>query len=237
MEHIDSYSIPEAIDPRFAQGFGDLTIHEVTTDPTGDVAYAAWYAAGFRVLDYSGGTLEETGHFIDSQGNNFWGVELNVRKDGKLYSLASDRDYGLYIFRYGTDLQPFPRLTRSAPVGRAVTLSSVIRNSGTIAETTTRYNVNLPRGMRATSASASQGSCSITRSVVRCNLGRLRDDASARVNVKVVALRAGTHRVTTTVNGRKTEYDVGNNERVVRLRATGGGTLGGGGGGSLTGRP
>jgi len=237
MEFMDAYAVPEALDPRFATGFGDLSIHEITTDPTGDVVYAAWYSAGFRVIDYSGGTLQETGHFIDTQGNNFWGVELNVRKDGKLFSLASDRDYGLYIFRYGTDLRPFPRIARSARVGRAVTLNSVVRNEGTIAETATRYNVNLPRGMRATSASTSQGTCSITRSVVRCNLGRLRDDASARVLVKVVALRAGTHRITTTVNGKKTEYDVGNNERVVTLRATGGGSLGGGGGGSLTGRP
>jgi hypothetical protein len=235
MQHLDAYAVPQALDPRFATGFGDLSVHEITTDPTGDVGYLAWYSAGFRVVDYSGGDLDEVGHFIDERGNDIWGVELNVRKDGKLFSLASDRDYGLYIFRFGTDLRPFPRIASRTTVGRAVTLNSVVRNDGTIAETGTRYNVNLPRGMRALSASSSQGRCTITRSVVRCNLGVLRDGASARVLVRVVPLRAGTHRITTTVNGKKTEYDVGNNERKVTLRATAGGTLGGDVG--LTGRP
>jgi hypothetical protein len=213
MEYMDAYAVPEALDERFASGFGDLSIHEITTDPTGDVGYIAWYSAGFRVVDYSGGDLKEVGHHIDEQGNDIWGVELNVRKDGRIFALASDRDYGLYIYRFGTDLRPFPRIASRTTVGRAVTLNSVVRNDGTIAETGTRYNVNLPRGMRAVSASSSQGRCTITRSVVRCNLGVLRDGASARVLVRVVPLRAGTHRITTTVNGKKTEYDVGNNER------------------------
>ena len=234
MQHIDAYAVPQALDPRFAFGFGDLTIHEITTDPTGDVGYAAWYSAGLRVIDYSGGDLKEVGHFIDERGNDIWGVELNVRRDGRLFVLGSDRDYGLYIYRFGTDLQPFPRIARRTTVGRTVTLNSVVRNSGTIPETNTRFTVNVPRGMRAVSATPSQGTCRVTRSAVRCNLGQLRDDTSARVTVRLVPLRAGTHRITTFVNGRKTEYDVGNNERKVTLRAVrAAGTVGG----TLTGRP
>ncbi|MDQ3879898.1 MAG: hypothetical protein M3295_02300, partial [Chloroflexota bacterium] len=98
MERLDSYAIPEALDPRYASGFGDLTVHEITTDPTGNVGYLAWYSGGFRVVDYTGGSLREVGAFIDPQGSDFWGVELNVRRDGRLFALASDRDYGLYIF-------------------------------------------------------------------------------------------------------------------------------------------
>lgn len=45
------------------------------------------------------GRLEETGRFIDQGGNNFWGVQV-WEKDGREYVLASDRDYGLYIFEY-----------------------------------------------------------------------------------------------------------------------------------------
>ena len=33
-EEIDAFAIPEALDPDFASGFGDLTIHEIATDPT-----------------------------------------------------------------------------------------------------------------------------------------------------------------------------------------------------------
>jgi hypothetical protein len=138
MAHIDSYAVPEALDPRFAQGFGDLSIHEVTTDPTGDVGYVAWYSAGFRVVDYAGGNLVEVGRYIAPRGSDVWGVELNVRRDGRLYALASDRSFGLQIFRFGTDLRPTkassPRRTR---VGNTVRYRIGVRNAGTIAETNT----------------------------------------------------------------------------------------------------
>ena len=31
---VDTYAIPEAFDPAFASGFGDLSVHEVASDPT-----------------------------------------------------------------------------------------------------------------------------------------------------------------------------------------------------------
>jgi hypothetical protein len=43
---------------------------------------------------------EEVGHFIDEGGNNFWGVALAEDQNGDRIILASDRDFGLYIFRY-----------------------------------------------------------------------------------------------------------------------------------------
>jgi hypothetical protein len=43
--------------------------------------------------------LEEVGAFIDEGGNNFWGVEVH-EVGGEQYVLASDRDFGLYIFQY-----------------------------------------------------------------------------------------------------------------------------------------
>ncbi|MBI4790306.1 MAG: hypothetical protein HY782_25005 [Chloroflexi bacterium] len=40
---LDTYAIPEAHDPAFASGFGDLTVHEVATDPqAADRAYLAY---------------------------------------------------------------------------------------------------------------------------------------------------------------------------------------------------
>ena len=233
MENIDHFAIPEAINPQFATGFGTLSVHEVTTDPTGDVGYVAWYSAGFRVVDYSGGELKEVGRFIDTAGNDIWGVELNVRRDGRLFALASDRDYGLYIFRFGTDLQNRPRIASTGRVARTMTLSAAVRNDGTITETNTRWTARLPRGLRAVGVTPSQGSCRISGRTVTCNLGTLVENARARVLVRVRATTPGTKRITTMINGRKTEYDVGNNEARVTTRIRAAGTAGT----DLTGRP
>jgi hypothetical protein len=100
MRRVDSYAIEEALDPRFAFGFGDLSIHEWATDPTEPIAYSSYYAGGFRVVSFGPDGIEETGKFIDRGGNNFWGVEQYTTPDGERLIAASDRDFGLYIFRY-----------------------------------------------------------------------------------------------------------------------------------------
>ena len=104
---VDSYAIPEALDPAYAFGYGDLSIHEFATDPEQNIAYSSYYAGGMRVFKFGSGKLQEVGHYIDSQGNNFWGVETfkpgttqagNLK--GKRLFAGSDRDHGLWIFRY-----------------------------------------------------------------------------------------------------------------------------------------
>ncbi|UVJ40106.1 PA domain-containing protein [Arthrobacter sp. CJ23] len=100
MAELDTYAIPEAHDPAFATGFGDLSVHEVATShQRNDLAYFSYYSGGFRVTKIVDGKLVETGRFIDEGGNNFWGVQV-FEKDGIEYVAASDRDHGLYIFRY-----------------------------------------------------------------------------------------------------------------------------------------
>jgi len=108
---IGQLAIAEVSDPAFAQGFGDLTVHEVEV-PRGDpneggsnpddgvLAYFSWYAGGFRVAEYNSSGITEVGHYIDPAGNNFWGVALAEDSSGDRIVLASDRDYGLFIFRY-----------------------------------------------------------------------------------------------------------------------------------------
>ena len=100
MAEIDQYYLPEGQDPAYASGFGDLSVHEVATDPDEDLAYISHYAGGFRVLSYGPGGLEEVGSYIAEGGNNFWGVEVHKYPNGQKYVLASDRDSGLYIFQY-----------------------------------------------------------------------------------------------------------------------------------------
>ena len=96
---LDTWAIPEAMDPVNAEGAGDLSVHEVATslvDP--NLAYISYYAGGFRVAKIVDNELIEIGHFIDDGGNNFWGIQAFMH-DGEEYVAASDRDHGLYIFK------------------------------------------------------------------------------------------------------------------------------------------
>jgi hypothetical protein len=95
---IDTYAVEESQDAEYAVGYGDLSVHEVAIDPNRRLAYLSYYAAGFRVVTYGKKGLTEVGAFIDEGGNNFWGVEV-IERDGETYVLASDRDFGLYVFQ------------------------------------------------------------------------------------------------------------------------------------------
>jgi len=64
--------------------------------------YFSYYSAGFRVVDIVDDKLVEVGHNVDPGGNNFWGVQVFEHAD-KEYVAASDRDAGLWIFRYTGD--------------------------------------------------------------------------------------------------------------------------------------
>src|ERR671915_1144362 len=99
MRHVSAFAIEESRDERYATGFGDLSIHEFATDATENVAYSSYYSGGMRVFTFGPQGLTETGKFIDRGGNNFWGVE-QFTLGNQRYFAGSDRDFGLYIFRY-----------------------------------------------------------------------------------------------------------------------------------------
>ena len=95
---LDTYAIGEAHDEGFATGFGDLSVHEVATDPRRrDRAYLSYYSGGMRALKIENNELVETGGYLDPEGNDFWGVEA-FERNGKTIVLGSDRDDGLWIF-------------------------------------------------------------------------------------------------------------------------------------------
>ena len=100
MKEIDIYAPPEGQSEAFAEGFGDMTVHEVATDPDARLVYVSHYALGMRVLKYDNSGLEEVGAFVEPGGSNYWGVEIH-KLGGKKYILGSDRDRGLRIFTYG----------------------------------------------------------------------------------------------------------------------------------------
>lgn len=97
---IDTYTIPQTADPEFAEGHGDVSVHEVETDDTTNLAYFSWYTGGFRVARFDRTGITEVGHYIDPAGSNLWGIDPHVDANGDTIILASDRDSGLWIFRY-----------------------------------------------------------------------------------------------------------------------------------------
>ena len=101
------YAIPEGISEQYATGYGDLSIHEFATDPDADLAYASYYSGGLRVVNFGDAGIQEVGRYIDAAGNNFWGVE-QFTSGGQRLIAASDRDFGLYIFRYTGPIPPKP---------------------------------------------------------------------------------------------------------------------------------
>ena len=100
LQELDTFAIDEAMDPAFASGFGDLSVHEVATSHVDNtLAYLSHYSAGFRVLRIVDDELQEVGYYTDPNGNNFWGVQV-FDWGGHEYVAASDRDSGLWIFEY-----------------------------------------------------------------------------------------------------------------------------------------
>jgi len=100
LRELDTYAIDQARDPQFADGYGDLSVHEVATsrkDPT--LAYYSYYTGGLRVARIAKNQLVEKGRFIQQGGSKLWGVDV-FEHGGEELVAASDRDEGLYIFRY-----------------------------------------------------------------------------------------------------------------------------------------
>ena len=114
-QDLDTFAIPEAMDPAFATGYGDLSVHEVAADPIDpSIVYLSYYSGGVLALqircsnpaDTSTCRLVEVGSYLDPAGNDFWGVEVipNPEEDpdvagDEVFILASDRDSGLFILR------------------------------------------------------------------------------------------------------------------------------------------
>ncbi len=109
LDVIDTYAVAESKQADHAQGFGNLTVHEVKTDMRAgkDMAYMSYYDAGLRVAKFGPDGIREVGHFIAEGGNDFWGVypvlpgsSAKTAAPARPLLLMSDRDSGLWILRY-----------------------------------------------------------------------------------------------------------------------------------------
>jgi len=99
MQEVDIYAPIEGQSEAYAENFGDMSVHEVATDPDENLVYVSHYALGMRVLSYKKSGLEEVGKFAEAGGSNYWGVEVH-KFGGQKYILGSDRDRGLRIFQF-----------------------------------------------------------------------------------------------------------------------------------------
>jgi hypothetical protein len=99
MKEIAIYAPPEGQSEAYAENYGDMSVHEVATDPDRNLVYVSHYALGMRVLSHTNGGLKEVGRFVEAGGSNYWGVEVH-KMGGKTYVLGSDRDRGLRIFTF-----------------------------------------------------------------------------------------------------------------------------------------
>jgi hypothetical protein len=104
---VDTFAIPEAMNPAFASGFGALSVHEVATEKTdASRAFLSYYSGGIRAIqiqcskpkDVRSCRLAETGGYLDPHGNEFWGIETWVR-EGVVYAAGSDMDFGVFIVK------------------------------------------------------------------------------------------------------------------------------------------
>jgi hypothetical protein len=106
LTEVDTFAIPEAMNPAFASGFGALSVHEVATEKAdASRAFLSYYAGGIRAIQIqcrtphvSSCSLVQTGGYLDPNGNQFWGIETFVR-NGVTYAAGSDMDYGVFIVR------------------------------------------------------------------------------------------------------------------------------------------
>lgn len=71
---VDTYAVPESQDPAFAEGFGDLSVHEVAMEPDRrGLAYLSYYAAGLRVVEYGRDGIRKVASFIEARAQQLLG--------------------------------------------------------------------------------------------------------------------------------------------------------------------
>jgi hypothetical protein len=102
LEQVDTFAPPKVHDPDCASDCGTMSIHEIATDPRSGVnlGYVSWYGLGLRVVKFGENGIRQKGVYMDIGGNDFWGVDVWERGNKRPLILMSDRDSGLWIFKY-----------------------------------------------------------------------------------------------------------------------------------------
>jgi uncharacterized repeat protein (TIGR01451 family) len=100
-------------------------------------------------------------------------------------------------------------------VNSTLTYSVTVSNSGPDAATNVRLQGTVPAAMTYGSATASQGSCTLSGGVVSCSLGSLNAGASATASLNMTPTASGTVSYTVTVSGDESDPNAANNSASV----------------------
>lgn len=108
-EYIDSYAPKPTLSLGKAFGFGTMSVHEVDTDPREDfshLGYVAWYDVGLKAISFDENGIDSRGVYRHVGGNDFWGISLQKRGNKRPLIYMSDRDSGLWVFKYTGSEKP-----------------------------------------------------------------------------------------------------------------------------------
>lgn len=102
LRHRDTFAPPKVHDRDCASGCGTMSVHEIATDKRKgkNLGYLSWYGLGLRVVKFGRDGIKPKGVYMDVAGNDFWGVEVIKRGKRRPLIAMSDRDSGLWIFKY-----------------------------------------------------------------------------------------------------------------------------------------
>ena len=148
---------------------------------------------------YGAGNSTET----ELNGNNSIDTLLHWGSNGLAFRAAN----GVFTFRSNVvqdlsstnaDLSVAVTAPASATAGSSVTFTAAVSNHGPSPATDAVLTQTIPSNMTASSASGSQGTCSVA-SAITCNLGSLANGAAATITITLQAMTPGSGATTATV--------------------------------------
>ncbi|MGH8945104.1 MAG: hypothetical protein ACRDVL_03030, partial [Acidimicrobiia bacterium] len=217
--------------PNVAGPAGDrpCTSHFGRFAPGTKIISMAWYIAGVRVVDWSNPStpVEVAGAVIE--GTNTWAAKFYKGP----YVYAGDIGRGFDVFRWSGE-GPAPwvaeadlGITKTGSAGKLkagdpLTYTLEVTNAGPAGTSGVTVTDRLPDDVTFQQASASQGSCTESSSVVTCDLGTLANGATVTVTIDVDAPpRPGAITNVASVTGDLVDPDTSNNSDDETTRVTG----------------
>ena len=96
-------------------------------------------------------------------------------------------------------------------LGNNLTYAATVTNNGSLAATGVIVTDTLPGNTSLVSATSTQGTCTVTRRTVSCNLGLLDNGTGATLTIVVTPKKSGIISNTATVKANESDPDTGNN--------------------------
>ena len=163
-------------------------------------------------------------------------VSLLIRTEQPDRIIASLEGNGVREFSISPDLQVTAGPNGSVAAGAPASFTFTVTNRGPFDATSIRLQAQLDGVATGTSATSSNGSCTVVASSITCNADVLRKDATMTVNLVGTMPASGTLRADATVSARQPDSVTTNNSASstvtvtsASVPSTGGGGNGGGG--------